>query len=77
MNTALTETQIHLYQENGYLKIDRFLDPGEAAELKAAVLEAVGGMGKNKVAGRHRSLHELNVGQVSNLPCGRLQTGPI
>jgi ectoine hydroxylase-related dioxygenase (phytanoyl-CoA dioxygenase family) len=51
MNTALTDEQIRKYRDHGYLKIDQFLDAGEVAELKGAVLEAAGSLGKNKVAG--------------------------
>jgi phytanoyl-CoA hydroxylase len=41
MNTVLTETQIKKYREDGYVKCEQFLDAGEVAELKSAVLEAV------------------------------------
>jgi phytanoyl-CoA hydroxylase len=51
MKTALTEEQIHKYRDDGYVKIDQFLDAGEVAELKGAVLQAAGTLGKAKVAG--------------------------
>jgi phytanoyl-CoA hydroxylase len=50
MNTALNESQISHYREDGYVKIDQFLSPAEVAELKAAVLEAAGLIGKKTVA---------------------------
>jgi phytanoyl-CoA hydroxylase len=51
MNTALTDAQIRQYREGGYVKIDQFLSPPEVAELRSAVLEAVGAVGKKTVAG--------------------------
>lgn len=46
------------YREEGFVAHPGFLSPAEVAELKAAVLEAVATMGRNKVAGGGRDLKE-------------------
>jgi len=51
MNTQITEQQIAFYQENGFLILRNFLASHEVEEIIAAVSEAVGQMGKQKVAG--------------------------
>lgn len=59
MNTTVTPEQIQKYREQGFVHIPGFLSSTEAAELKAAVLETVGVMGKRKVAdGGKNSLEE-------------------
>lgn len=54
VKTDLTQQQIEQYQRDGVLAYPGFLDAGEVAELKQAVLAAVGSMGKQKVAGGQR-----------------------
>jgi len=51
MKTILSPDQIKKYQDEGFLYFPGLLNTAEVAELKAAVLEAVGSMGKKKVAG--------------------------
>jgi ectoine hydroxylase-related dioxygenase (phytanoyl-CoA dioxygenase family) len=51
MKTTLTDAQISQYQKDGFIHIPGFLDPGEVATLKAAVVETSSSMGKKKVAG--------------------------
>lgn len=51
MNITLTPKQIANYQRDGFVLHQNFLSTEEVAELKSAVLEAVGKIGKNKVAG--------------------------
>lgn len=58
MKTDLSQTQIESYREQGVLFYPGFLDAAEVAELKAAVLEAVGSMGKQKIAGDGAGLVE-------------------
>ena len=58
MKTQLTPMQIQSYREQGVLFHPGFLDAGEVAELKAAVLETVTAMGKRKVAGPGADLLE-------------------
>ena len=51
MKTALTTQQIEAYQSEGWLIIEDFLTPDELQEMCAAVDEAVGQMGRNRIAG--------------------------
>lgn len=54
MKTDLTPEQIAQYQDDGVLFYPGLLNADEVAELKQAVLDAVGTMGKKKVAGGQR-----------------------
>ncbi|NNM87926.1 MAG: phytanoyl-CoA dioxygenase family protein [Phycisphaerae bacterium] len=58
MNTHITLEQVAAYQENGFVLHRQFLSGAEVAELKAAVLEAIAGMGKNKVADGGRKMED-------------------
>jgi phytanoyl-CoA hydroxylase len=51
MKTTVSQAQISQYQNDGFIHVPGFLDAGEVAELKGAVLETVGSMGKKKVGG--------------------------
>jgi len=51
MKTSLTDAQIQQYQNDGFIHIPGFLDQGEVATLKSAVVETARSMGKKKVAG--------------------------
>jgi phytanoyl-CoA hydroxylase len=67
MNTAVTETQIRQYRDDGYVKIDQFLTPAEVAELKSAVLDAVMSIDRKAVATdekAHRAHNESYYGRV-------------
>lgn len=50
MRTQLDDTTIRRYQQDGFVHIPGFLDQGEVAELRQAVLAAVESMGRRKVA---------------------------
>lgn len=54
MNTALTQTQIREYQENGFVVIEDFLTPDELEHWRQAVGEAVNSRGSTKLAGREK-----------------------
>jgi ectoine hydroxylase-related dioxygenase (phytanoyl-CoA dioxygenase family) len=41
MNNQITESQIQSYQKNGFVIIEDFLSPGELAEWRKAVEEAI------------------------------------
>lgn len=58
MKTSLSPEQIASYQRDGFVPHPGFLTPAEVAELKAAVLETVASMGKQKVAGGGREWEE-------------------
>ena len=58
MTTTLTGEQIESYQRDGFVTQRGLLDLDEVATLKAALLEAIATMGRNKVAGRTDSLTE-------------------
>lgn len=58
MNTTLTPDQIQSYQNDGFLYFPGLLAGAEIAELKAAVIETVSGMGQRKVAGASAELPE-------------------
>jgi phytanoyl-CoA hydroxylase len=49
MKTTLTKEQIQKYREDGFLSHPGFLSADEVAEMKAAVLETLKGMGKRKL----------------------------
>jgi ectoine hydroxylase-related dioxygenase (phytanoyl-CoA dioxygenase family) len=49
MNTALTSEQIEFYRDNGFVAHRRFLTSDEVSELKAAVLDSVGQMGRARL----------------------------
>lgn len=51
MNTKLSADQVEAYRRDGFVAHRGLLDANEVAELKAGVLEAVGMMGRKKVAG--------------------------
>lgn len=51
MNTSLTPSQIETYRTDGFLSFPGFLDAGEVAALKAAVVETVAAMGSRMVSG--------------------------
>jgi ectoine hydroxylase-related dioxygenase (phytanoyl-CoA dioxygenase family) len=58
MKTALNDSQIHQYRNDGFICIPGFLSPGEVAELKGAVVETARSMGKKKVAGGDGDMEE-------------------
>jgi ectoine hydroxylase-related dioxygenase (phytanoyl-CoA dioxygenase family) len=50
MNTTLTNEQIEAYRRDGFVAHRGFLAANEVAELKSAVLDTIGKMGKKKTA---------------------------
>ncbi|NQU40691.1 MAG: phytanoyl-CoA dioxygenase family protein [Lentisphaerae bacterium] len=56
MNTELNQEQTDNYQRDGFIAHRGLLSADEVSELKVAVLEAVGSMGKRKVAGGGRNM---------------------
>lgn len=58
MNTQLSQQQIDSYCRDGFVAHPGLLDADEVAELKRAVLDAIAGMGKSKVAGGGANLEE-------------------
>ncbi|MCC6681023.1 MAG: phytanoyl-CoA dioxygenase family protein [Phycisphaeraceae bacterium] len=58
MKTQLAHEQIDRYQRDGVLVYPGFLDQAEVAELKAAVLEAIDTMGRNRVAPGGRKIED-------------------
>ena len=58
MQTQLTDEQVARYRDQGFLTVPGFLSPGEVAELRAAVLDAIATMGRRKVAGGGAALEE-------------------
>lgn len=58
MKTKLSSQQIESYQRDGVLAYQGLLDADEVTQLKAAVLEAVESMGKQKVAKERSDMQE-------------------
>ncbi len=52
MNFSLSDEQIAAYGRDGFIAHRAFLSPSEVSELKAAVLAAIAGVGRNKIASR-------------------------
>lgn len=58
MKTDLTDEQIQQYQQDGVLFYPGLLDADQVRELKAAVLETVASMGRQKIVGGNTDLVE-------------------
>ncbi|MES2457789.1 MAG: phytanoyl-CoA dioxygenase family protein [Bacteroidota bacterium] len=52
MNTNISDQQIAMYQENGYLIVEDFLDAGELEQWRSAVTEAIADRKGQKIPGR-------------------------
>ena len=52
MNTDLTAEQIESYQENGFIKIENFLNADELEKMRDAVTESVDSMGNSVLNSR-------------------------
>jgi phytanoyl-CoA hydroxylase len=52
MNTIITQEQAAFYQNNGYIVIEDFLDPGELAHWKTTVLDALNDRKGQKMPGK-------------------------
>ena len=51
MGLKIDKASIERYQDDGFLHLPSFLDANNVADLKSAVLDAVGDLGRTKIAG--------------------------
>jgi ectoine hydroxylase-related dioxygenase (phytanoyl-CoA dioxygenase family) len=58
MRTKLTQAQIDHYRENGFVVIKNFLSPRELAAWRAAVDDAVGRRGQQRILGHEEKINE-------------------
>lgn len=58
MRTTITQAQIDHYQENGFVVIKNFLSPRELETWRAAVDDAIGRRGQQRVLGHEEKLNE-------------------